>query len=253
MGRPSDPVSIWRLVRPLLAALALAGPASAEPVGETPAPAADAGPAEDDAARKSLLLASERWRRAMFEFDAWLAVQPVYGPAEIHRIRSELARRVTTMSSFELEYLLEAIDAKLDVLESPAARDAREWLGRYLSVMSDARRAEAVRAVPDILDMTAAELAAAVQRVEARRAEVERGRGDSLAARRTFAGFLDRARLERTADRARQAAIRGRTPPFSPYRGPGVEQPPFAPAYDTPTAVGVVPWGGFLSVPVAAF
>ncbi|MFM8414050.1 MAG: hypothetical protein ACKOCX_04930 [Planctomycetota bacterium] len=207
----------------------------------------------DERARKAHLLASERWRRAMFEFNAWLDAQPVYTPEQVRRIRGELAERVAAMSSFEVEYLMETLDAKLAVLESPAARDARGWLGRYLAVMSDAKRAEVLRGVPDILDMTAAELEAAVREVEARRAEVERTHDDVLAARRSFGRFQEATRRADATERARLSELRGGGPSFSPYRGPPVAATPFADAYETPSAVGVGPWGSYLAFPVGAF
>ena len=44
----------------------------------------------DDETRKAEFLASERWRRALFEFNAWLDVQPVYTPEQVRRIRAEV-------------------------------------------------------------------------------------------------------------------------------------------------------------------
>ena len=235
---------------PLLLAVGGAGLAAAEP-GNLRAPPA-AGTAADEQVRKAALLASDRWRRALFEFNAWLDAQPIYPPAEVRRIRAELAERVAAMSSFELEYLMEALAAKLAVLETPAARDARDWLGRYLAVMSDAKRSEVLREVPDILELTTAELEAAVREVEARRAEVERTHDDVLAARRSFGRFHEATRGVDAAERARVAALRGGQS-FSPYRGPPVAATPFADAYETPSAVGVGPWGSYLAFPVGGF
>lgn len=247
---------ISRAGRPLGVLLVVVGAvlgAAEPPAPSAPAPAARPPVTEgDDETRKAELLASERWRRALFEFNAWLDVQPVYTPEQVRRIRAELADRVAGMSSFELEYLIEALDAKLAVLESPAARDARGWLGRYLAVMSDAKRAEVLREVPDILDTTAAELEAAVKKVEDRRADVERTHDDVLAARRSYGRFQESSRRADVAERARLSTLHG-GPSFSPYRGPPVEPTPFADAYETPSAVGVGPWGSYLAFPVGAF
>lgn len=230
-------------------------------IAALPAPAADPRPENDsspeadagDQDRKAKVLASDRWRRAMFEFNAWLDSQPVYSPTQVASIRRELTSRVTTMSSFEVEYLLETMSAKLQVLETPAARDARGWLGRYLEVMSDAKRAEVLRDVPNVLDMSAAELEAVVQRIDTKRAEVARRHDEVLAARQDFAGFQRRVGRDYAAARARLAAGSDAAPPFSPYRGPAARSAPFADAYDSPTVVGASPWGSFLAVPSAAF
>lgn len=210
-----------------------------------------AGAGEQD--RRAKLLASDRWRRAMFEFNSWLDGQPVYSAAQVAAIRREMAGRIATMSSFELEYLLETMSAKLEVLETPAARDARGWLGRYLAVMSDAKRAEVLRNVPNVLDMSAAELEAAVQQVEAKRAEVERRHDETLAARQDFASFQRQVGRAAAADRDRLAPGPDSAPPFSPYRGPSVQSPPFAGAFDSPSVVGASTWGSFLAVPISAF
>jgi hypothetical protein len=221
---------------------------AAEPSGNSAG-----GTPSGEQARKAEILASEPWRRAMFEFNAWLDVQPVYTSEQVRRIRRELADRVAGMSSFELEYLLETMDAKLQVLDSPAARDARGWLGRYLAVMSDAKRTAVLKDVPDILEMTAAELEAAVKQVEAKRTDVERQRAKAIATRAEFGLFQQAAGEAAAADRARMAAVRGGAPSFSPYRGPAVESPPFANAYDSPTVVGVGPWGVSFGIPTGAF
>lgn len=245
----------WWLLGLLLLAVGLPRLVAAEPTPRSEPPSAPRAPvtAADDRVRKAELLASERWRRAVFEFNAWLDAQPVYTPEQVRRIRGELADRVAAMSSFEVEYLMETLDAKLTVLDSPAARDARGWLGSYLAVMSDAKRAEVLRDVPDILDMTAAELEAAVQDVEARRDEVERAHDDAVAARRSFGRFRQATSEAESAERARLSAVRGDGHSFSPYRGPPVAPTPFADAYETPSAVGVGPWGSYLAFPVGAF
>jgi len=249
----SRPLISFAVFLAAAASLAAAEPAPPAAADRQPAPPGQAAAADpDDAARKAELLASSRWRRAMFEFNAWLDAQPVYGPAEVRRIRAELADRIATMSSFDLEYLLETLDAKVKVLESPEARDARSWLGRYLSVMSDSKRADVLRDVPDILDMSTTELEEAIAKVEAKRTAVEQQRAATIAGRQQIGGFLAAAREGEAAERASQAAIRS-GPVFSPYRAPPVGDAPFSDAYDSPTVVGVGPWGTFLGIPIGAF
>ena len=228
---------------------------AAEPPRQAAKPGSDGNreAAAGDQDRKAQVLASDRWRRAMFEFNAWLDAQPVYSPMQVAAIRHELTNRVISMSSFEVEYLLESMSAKLKVLETPAARDARDWLGRYLEVMSDAKRAEVLRDVPNVLDMSAAELEATLQRIETKRAQVARRHDEVLAARQDFARFQRQVGRDDAAARARLAAGSDAAPPFSPYRGPAARSAPFAGAYESPTVVGASPWGSFLALPIAAF
>lgn len=257
----ADPSPAGRLVvvglfawLPMAAALAKPAPGATEApaAGERPAATAAAS-VEDDAARKADLIASERWRRAMFEFDQWLARQPVYTPAQVRKIKSDLAARIESMSSFELDYLLDTLEAKLVVLESPAAEEARSWLGRYLSVMADRKREEVLGEVPNILDMSSSELEAAVKRVEAKRTAVEQQHRRTLETRDTTAALVEATRQQQEAERAAMAASRPAPEVYSPYRGSTMPDPPFAGAYDSPTVVGVGPWGSFLLIPTVAF
>lgn len=73
------------------------------------APAPDAA---GDLARKAEIMNSNRWRRAIFELGEWLSAQQIYSPQEVRSIKADFNRRVATMSSYELEYLLDDLDAK---------------------------------------------------------------------------------------------------------------------------------------------
>jgi hypothetical protein len=237
----------------LLSLLALV--AGAGPGGDPAAPsaAADVDDRAAEARRKAEVLAGSRWRRAVHELDEWLAVQPVYPPERVRRIKSEFAARVDGMTSYELEYLLEGLDEKIRILESPEAAEARDWLGRYLAVMADERRAAVLADVPDVLDMSAAELTAKLAEIEEQRAKVERSARESRHARRSFGGFVGDARRAEAADRARIGRSRRGDAAFSPYRRQPVGDPPFPDSFDSPTVVGVGPWTSFVSRSVAAF
>ena len=258
---PSSRVRLWPAGLAGIALVgcgtALAQPADATASDSRPsvpraaAPAARPASTADDGSRKAELLASERWRRATFEFDQWLARQPVYTPAQVRRIKTDLATRVGAMSSFEVEYLLDTLEAKLTVLESPEAEEARSWLGRYLAVMADRKREEVLGEVPNILDMSSNELEAAVRRVEAKRNAVEQQHARTLETRDTTAALVEANRSRQEEERAAQAS-RPAAEVYSPYRAGGTD-PPFSGTYESPTAVGVGPWGSFLLIPTTAF
>lgn len=178
-------------------------------------------------ARKHDLLSSPDWQRAVAELAGWLRVQKVYPPAEVRRIKARFNDRVATMSSYELEYLLDSITAKLELLETPEAADAKAWLGEYLSAMTDARRAREMRDIPDILEMSADDLWREIVRIDALKTQVQ-ARQQGVESKQ--AALVDRASSGRTATAAasQAAAARGRSAPsHSPYRsGPG--KTPFA-------------------------
>ncbi len=239
----------------LLALIVGAGPAAETSPAPVPSPATASGAEDlaDEARRKADVLAGSRWRRAMHELDEWLVAQPVYPPERVQRIKSELADRVAGMTSYELEYMLDGLDEKINILESAEATDAREWVGRYLSVMADDRRAKLLAAVPDVLTMSAAELTAKLAEIEEKRVAVERSARESRGARRSFGSFIGDARRAEADDRARLGRIRRGDAAFSPYRGPPVANPPFPDSFDSPTVVGVGPWTSFIDHSFAAF
>lgn len=233
--------------------------AGAAPAPQPPADAAASAKAladsdeHDEARRRAQVLASSRWRRAMHELDEWLAAQPVYSADRVRGIKADLAARVASMSSYELEYLLDQLDEKLSVLDSPSAREARDWLGRYLAVMADDRRAELLVDVPSVLDLSAADLTARLADLEAKRAAVERAARDSRRTRQAFGALVQADHRTVEAERARLTRVHGDRVAFSPYRGQPTDDPPFADSYDSPTVVGVGPWNTFVARSLTAF
>lgn len=224
-----------------------------QPTAPEPAAAGSDRADLDDRFRKAQLLGSDRWRRAVFELDAWLESQPVYTPAQARAIRADLDRRVAAMSSYEVEYLLDTLDAKLRILSSPAARDAREWLGRYLAVMADHRREEVLAEVPNVLDMTTAELVAGLGRLQAKRTAVEQQRRTTASGRAEFAAFLHEQRRIEALARAARARIRLADVSFSPYRAGPVADPPFADVGDGTPFGPIPPWGPFIGLQTGGF
>jgi hypothetical protein len=246
--------ALWGTILALLALVAGAAP-PANPSANPPAARATSAETEtdNDAQRKAEVLAGSRWRRAMHELDEWLAAQPIYSPDRVQRIKNDLATRTAGMTSYELEYMLEGLDEKLHILESPEATEAREWLGRYLAVMADDRRAALLADVPDVLEMSAADLTTKLTEIEEKRTKVERGARESRRSRQEFGGFIDDARRAEVADRAQLRLIRRGDAAFSPYRGQPVGSPPFPDSFDSPTVVGVGPWTSFVDHSFAAF
>lgn len=232
----------------LAAIVVLAASWSGASAREPPSPAAGSRPDaadREDLLRKARLLGSDRWRRVSFEFDAWLREQPVFTPAQARGIRADLDQRVAAMSSYEFEYLLDTLEAKLRVLDSPAARDARTWLGRYLAVMAERKRSEVLAEVPNVLELTTAELVEGLGRLEARRAAVESARRATVRGREEFAAFIAEQRRADAAARAARGRIRVGDTAFSPYRSQPVADPPFADAAAGPPFPSVGPWSLF--------
>jgi hypothetical protein len=159
----------------LLALTAITPEALAQAPAPQPAPAPDAAAApQDDIAKKAEILRSSRWRRAVFELGDWLDTQEIYPPKQVQKIKSDFNHRVAKMSSYELEYLLEDLEQKFKVMDSPEAKDARAWVGQYLSAMSDRKRDEVLKDIPNVVSMSAGELSQEIQKIETKRQSLQR-------------------------------------------------------------------------------
>ncbi|NCA11674.1 hypothetical protein EBR56_07675 [bacterium] len=213
-----------------------------------PATAADVSPAgECDLNRKADIMHGAQWNRAIAELGGWLATQTVYPPAEVRRIKVRFNERVAAMSSYEIEYLLDSVEQKMRLLDTPEARDAKAWLGEYLSAMSDARRAQELRTVPNLLDMNAGQLWAEIQRIDRKRASLQQ-RQQGVAARQN--ALVDQAAASRqaSAEAARATAARLRAaPPQVPARQGG-GAPPFSDVPQRRMSIGVGPMGACIQM-----
>ena len=198
-------------------------------------------------ARKSDIMHSPRWQRAIAELGSWLATQTVYSPAEVQRIKIQFNDRVASMSSYELEYLLESVTAKLEVLDTPEGRDAKAWLGEYLSVMSDARRAQALRNVPNILDMNAAQLWQQIERIDAQRTALQQRQQGVEARQAVLADRADAGRRATSAASRDAATQRRAAPAHSPYRRGG-GSPPFSDIPPRRMSIGVGVFGACITL-----
>jgi len=69
--------------------------------------------------------------------------------------------------------MLNDMEAKFHVMSTPEAREARAWMAQYLSVLSDRKRAEVLKDIPNIATMTAAQLNAEIQKIIEKRQTLE--------------------------------------------------------------------------------
>jgi hypothetical protein len=212
-------ICLAALVLPASRAL-VARAVAAEPT----APAGDT--AAEDLARKAEIMNSTRWRRAIFELGEWLSSQQIYTPDQVHAIKADFNRRVARMSSYELEYLLDDLDAKFKVMDSPEARDARAWVGQYLAAMSDQKRAETLKDVPDIVKMSAGQLEQEIGKIEAERSRLQQRQAAFDQSRAQRVQFAEDSRQQTAA--ASAAAMAQARASFSPYRSQGAGETPFA-------------------------
>ena len=183
----------------LVIALAVALPAVATAADAPAAAAPEANTAAEDLARKAEIMSSTRWRRAIFELGEWLSSQQIYTPDQVHSIKADFNRRVAAMSSYELEYLLDDLDAKFKVMETPEAKDARAWVGQYLAAMSDQKRAETLKDVPDVVKMSAGQLEQEIGKIEAERSRLQQRQANFDQSRTQMVQIAEDSRKETAA------------------------------------------------------
>lgn len=169
---------------------------------------------------------SEAWRQTQQKLRAWLSVQTIYSAEQVAALEAEFSARVSRMSPAELEELRKELDERLTVLLSPEAEEARTWLA---GIMAVARNPEAQIGgpVPDVAQMTAAEIRAELDRFQRRRSAQRQSQASFDRARqRQVDASLERS-ARRTATRAgaspRTAAAFNETPypnPYIPQRPP---------------------------------
>lgn len=227
-------------------------------VAQTPAPApvpagASVEDPKDDLAKKAEILRSPRCRRAIFELGQWLDTQQLYPPKQVMRIKSDFNQRVAKMSSYELEYMLEDLEAKFKVIDTPEAQEARAWVGQYLSAMSDRKREEVLKDIPNVVEMSAGELSREVQKIEARRQSLQQQQQDFDRGRQALVEQAQAAR-QATAAASNAAAARTSAPAYSPYRSQGGGKPPFSDSQGGDgMSVGVGPFGAYVGFSVGNF
>lgn len=253
-GRPDS----GRLLRTLALAMALAGLWCASRAAPSSAANDDGtvADAQDDLAAKTELLQSPRWRRAIFELGEWLSSQEIYSPHEVQRIKAGFNDKVMRMSSRELEYLLDDLEAKLKVMDTPEARDARAWVGQYLSAMSDRQRASVLRDVPNVVDMTSGQLAVELQKIEQRREALRDRQARFDEGRQQLAANAEANRQATAKASDAATAAMNSSPSYSPYRNNagGTGKPPFADArVGSGMSIGVGPWGAYVGFSLGNF
>ena len=226
------------------------------PAAQPPESAAnDDGEGESDLEQKVAIMNSPRWRRAIFELGEWLSAQAIYTPTQVRNIKADFNRKVENMSPHDLEYLLDDLDAKFKILDTPEAQDARSWVAQYLSVMSDQKRAEALKDVPNVVTMTAGQLQQEIQKIERKRSSLQQQQAAFDEGREQLVQQAQAAR-QQTAAASAAAMKQGAGMSYSPYRGGGGgggSKPPFSDVGGSGMSITSGPFGAYVSMNLGGF
>jgi FtsZ-binding cell division protein ZapB len=223
---------------------------------EEPKATANDDDGDSDLEKKVAIMNSSRWRRAIFELGEWLSAQAIYTPTQVRNIKADFNHKVEKMSSHDLEYLLDDLDAKFKVLDTPEAQDARSWVAQYLSVMSDQKRAEALKDVPNVVTMTAGQLQLEIQKIEQKRGALQQQQAAFDEGRQQLVQRAQDAR-QQTASASAAAMSRTGGVSYSPYRsgggGGGGGKPPFSDVQGSGMSITSGPFGAYVSMNLGGF
>jgi hypothetical protein len=139
----------------ILVVAALAAGSRATVFGQPPQPPQP--PTGRPAPAQSVVDSSE-WEATRQAFQQWLTVQQKYSDQEIQKMISDLRLRVAAMNEKERAAFLKDVQARLAVLNSEQARQARAWMSENMARMTPAGQQKLRRQIPDVANMSAAQL-----------------------------------------------------------------------------------------------
>ena len=121
-------------------------------------------------------MASDAWKQMAAEYQKWLNSQAIYTPDDINRINAKLAAQVQSMPAADMQDYLNDWNAKLKVLNGKDFQDAQQWLGEYMSALTDGYRAKTLKqmGLTDVANMTADQLASSIETIRADRLSIQR-------------------------------------------------------------------------------
>lgn len=191
------------------------------------------------------ILKSDRWAKAQQQFDQWLSLQNAYDKNETEALKSELRSRVAMMSATQLDAFLAEMEARLAVLLSPEAVDARRWVAPLTD--QALQRLRAKYGVVDPMRMSAIDLDIALQQFAADRQTQAAGAAAFNQSRETAADSAIRLQQsqQKSLDRATQRSSGTFQTLSSPYAPRS--QRPTARTFSSPYPklnYSVGPWGG---------
>jgi hypothetical protein len=202
----------WTIAAACLLAL-LGGSSTAW--GQEPAEARET--AESAAQReRDEILAGRRWQSVRREFHDWLAVQEIYDADEVEQIKEDLDFHAHDMTAPELSQMIDDLEDRLDVLLSPEAAEARQWLGKFLSVQAKYSDDELRAKRPNVVNMSGAEIRREIEQLQRRRAGVQQSQ--SAFDRTRAAEIQTRRAATTTPPRPRPQRPERAAPGESPFR-----------------------------------
>jgi hypothetical protein len=194
-------------------------------------------------AERQKIVSSERWHQALRKWNEWLSVQKTYTPEQVSVLRADLNDSVATMSPKELETFLTDMEERLEVLMSPEAGEARQWIAQILAV---ARNPESQFGgpLPDVAHMSASQIRDELRRFQQQRAARQQSQAAFDRSRqRQVQAALDVHSARRDASSAAPRTAATFPEPQIPYRSPYAPLGPSRRAASGRPIYRIGPWG----------
>lgn len=212
---------------------------------------AQAPDANAEAAERRAILESDRFRQLRRNVNNWLTEQRIYSPQETASIRARFDQATSTMSANQLKDFMDNAEEKLDVLNSPDALEARQWVEQFRATARNAdQQLQAKR--PDIIRMTPNQIRAELDRFHRQRgsrqqsqAAVEFGRSQQVQSARNAQTASQQAQQQMQRSRSQSAANMQaqRQQPASFSDKPGFTDPNLVRQRGIAPVYTISPWG----------
>jgi hypothetical protein len=145
--------------------------------GQQPQPRV-APPAQPPASSQGVVDSPE-WQATRQAFYSWLSVQQIYSEQEIQQKISDLRLRISAMNEQQRVAFMTDMQARLEVLNSQQAQQARAWVNENMSRMTPKGQAKLRQQIPDISNMNAAQLQQALNQKQMQFQARQRGQAAS--------------------------------------------------------------------------
>ena len=188
---------------------------------------------------------SPQWAHVLQLFDEWAAVQQVYTPEQVGQWRKQILGKASSLPAPDSAAFAADLNAKLQLLLSAEARDARKWLAETLAVASDSYAKEVKARLPDPRTMTAPQIHARLDAFENREANVKQVEADQQKTRQLQIQAIEADQRAQAA--ANAAAWQGSNSVGSAYN-PSINQQPYGryvPPLGRTIGFGGLGFGGF--------
>jgi len=129
-----------------------------------------ARPADEHVNSPSL---SEPWQQTLRDFDEWAQIQRLYTEQQVAEMREKILEKVADLPPEDSDRFRDEVNAKLHVMLSAEARDARKWLTDTLAVASDSYAKKVRAKMPDVVKESSSDLAADLDRFGSRQTNVK--------------------------------------------------------------------------------